>query len=266
MKKLISLLLAVVMVVGILAGVSMAAYEKPAECGEADAGIVVTHSGDTTAKYFFENLTKEVISWACHDLAGEKVITLLKDIQPVNPSDTSSSFINIPSNMGDWEGRKGGLLTFDLNGKTITFQSQSNFINVNRYGLTIKNGTILYTCVGANRCPVMIGGSKTATATTNGTTLWTPKVVFDNMEIYVLTEGSGGAVFQNYIFGTEVTVRDSLLYTNGWNAVVARQTSQSDVTNPYKGDYVANMTVTGSTIISRNNHAIAAENEACQTA
>lgn len=262
MKKLISLLLALVLSLGLLSGLALADYEMPAECAEANAGVVVTCTGDTNVKHYFETLSNDLIRWACHDLKGDKIITLLKDLEPKNPSETSARFLSVPANMSDWEGRRLGKdkLILDLGGKTITFASQSNFINIDRVGITVKNGTILYTCVGANRSPFMIGGSKTRTATTEGKTLWTPNLVLDNMKVFVLTEGSGGAVFQNYIFGTKVDITDSLLYTRGWNAIVARQTSQADAgETPYQGDYVAEINISDSTIVSANNHAIAAE-------
>jgi len=262
MKKIISLLLVLVLSLGLLSGMALADYEMPAECAEAEAGVVVTCTGDASVKHYFADLSQDLFSWACHDLKGDKVITLLKDLEPKNPSDTSTRFLSVPANMADWEGRRLGKdqLILDLNGKTITFASQSNFINIDRAGMTLKNGTILYTCVGANRCPIMIGGSKGRTATTEGTTLWTPHLKLDNMNIFLLTEGNGGAVFQNYIFGTKVDINDSLLYTRAWNVIVARQTNQADAGDKiYQGDYIAEINITGSTLVSANNYAIAAE-------
>lgn len=65
MKKIISLLLIVVMAVSLLSGVSLAAdYEKPTECAQADAGVMVTTADDATVVYYFETLSSDVFVWA----------------------------------------------------------------------------------------------------------------------------------------------------------------------------------------------------------
>ena len=82
MKKIISLLLIVVMAMSLLSGVSLAAdYEKPTECAQADAGVMVTTADDATVVYYFETLSSDVFAWARQQVSGAKTFTVLKDLQ-----------------------------------------------------------------------------------------------------------------------------------------------------------------------------------------
>ena len=267
MKKLISLLLVLIMTLGMLSGLCFADYEKPEEVDAASAGVVVTHTGDRSAKYYFETLTNELVRWVCHDLEGNKTITLLKDLD-LTCKEGASKFISIPSNMGDWHNRAGlsTKLTIDLDDNTINFSGSSSLIYMDRFGVTVKNGTINYN--GISRHVFVLGGTKTATATSAGG-LWTPDLTLDNVEIYAKNEQDGkpvgGAVIYTSQCGAGIEILDSLLYTASWTPIQVRKTTQANIKEnyvPYTGEFETMIEIIGSTLISGDSYPVECSKDA----
>lgn len=125
MKKFISLLLAAVMTLGLLSGVALAddpAVTDPIESSQAEAAIKVTCSEDAAAVYYFDTLDQNVISWVCLNLAGEKTITLLKDLELTGVLPEGNYALKVPNDLSSWNGRSGEKypLVVNLNGKTLT--------------------------------------------------------------------------------------------------------------------------------------------------
>lgn len=253
MKKLISLLLALVLCFGVLAGVSIAAA-KPTECIPEQAVVVVTHEGDPTAKYYFDALTASLFTWACAGLEGDTTLTLTKDV--TQPAGTATNVFAIPFQTKDWYGGIGAKsIIFDLDGHTLSYEGSQNLFRLTRFGITVKNGTIDYT--GA-RSIFSLGSSKANTANSAGTTLYAPVVNLENVHIYNNGTGSGSNVLSNYIFGTTVNVKNSVIYAAKQAAIMMSKTDQSETGNYKKCEKPAKLTVNveNSTIISGQGNPI----------
>ena len=258
MKKLLSLLLAVVMVFGLLAlTVSADDVAMPPECDVADAGVKVTCSGNKDT-YTFETLDAALVKWVCATLPGNKTITLTKDLDlsDVTPA-SSSSCIGIPSQLASWYDKRGGkdTLTIDLKGFTISYTGACNLFFVQRYGVILKNGTIRYTCAGDTRAVMAFGTSTGFTGGTDGGWVWKPEVTFDNVKAFNLTT-DGGNVINCHEYAPRITVKNSTLWAAKGTAIRMGKTDQSKLTggNPYLGDYDAQLTISKSVVGSAGGH------------
>ena len=265
MKKLISLLLAVVMVFGLLALTAHADdVDMPPEVDAESAGVKVTNSAtkDGPAEtYCFETLSNAVIKWAIATLPGNKTFTLLKDLDvSQNEPYNSTSQMMIPATNSMWYGGKGGAtqqVTFDLNGHTLSYSGDRNLFFIQRYGCAFKNGTILYTCVGSTRSVVAVGLGTSYAATSSGTTVWEPKISFDDIKAYNLTDGSA-AVLNNFLYAPRITIKNSTFWSQNGQALRLAATDQSNIpnANPYEGEYDAQVTITKSIVGSGKGHAL----------
>lgn len=254
MKRLISLLLAAILVVSLLSAAALAAdVAKPAEIHPELASVKLTCSADPAVAFYFEDLSQDVIDYACKTLPGEKVITLLQDTELFTLS-TSSQFLVIPEDTDSWYGGTARSaeeqpLVIDLGGNTLSFFGAANLFYLQRYGFTLRNGTVLYTnTAGEGRSPFCFGMSTGATATTSGNTSHKPKLYLENVHVYNLTAESG-PIARSYIYDASIHVTDSVLWANGTaNAVIFYKTSQKNIANPWEGPYQPSLYVKNSVI------------------
>lgn len=261
MKKFVALLLILVLTVSALSITALAADPvMPLQVPEADAGVKVTSSTNSEV-YYFDTLDNDLVAWVCHDVPGDKTITLLKDLSLSNPGATGARFITIPSNLDQWYNRSTtSKLIIDLNKKTLSYTGISNLFYCDRFGLELRNGTIRYTGEGASRNIVCFGSSGGRTATTAGTTVWTPTVTFDHVNAFNLTEEAGGVVVRSAEYAPRINVKNSTLWCNATLAIYITKTTQADIGSgtPYTGDFDARIDISNSTVGSSKNYAIGA--------
>ena len=269
MKKIISLLLALTLCLGMLAGIAMAAeIEKPMEVSQADAGVKVTHTGDSSAAYYFETLTPELIKWACLNLEGHRTVTVLKDLSLSNDGVTVATFLEIPKENRTWYGGKNPgsqLIDFDLGGHTITYTGNSALLRTNRFGFKVSNGTILHYGTEKVRPVFMIGGTSVGTADTSGKVVYKPKVVLEDLNVFNLTE-QGAAIVGNYLYGTEVTIRDSILFASGFGFTQYKSTQKdlAELKNYtiYEGEFAPTITLEDTVLLAGSGVASCSEETA----
>ena len=267
MKKMISILLVLVLSLGMLSGISLAA-EKPAEATEADAGVVVTFAGSSD-KYYFESMTPALLKWACQEMPGAPTFTLLKDLELVNPSEGGSRFFTMPQSNSEWYSNKrptqtGKLpVTFDLNGKTMSYEGSATLFRFDRYGATFKNGTIQLTPT-ASRGMFALGGGDVAVATSDGKTIYAPELVLDNVTCISQCD-KGSAIVYTYLYASTITVTDSVLWNNGGNAICMMQSTQAGVQEGwtvYEGAYNPTLNLTNSVVGSGGSYPLTGIEEA----
>ena len=256
MKKLISLILALVLCVGLLSGLSFAAdYAMPSEVDEAEAAVMVTHTGDPEAKYYFGELTNELICWSTQKLKGEKTITLLKDIDFVDPKESGAAFLTVPASNGDWydENAAANPLVFDFNGHTYKYTGVSQIFTLSRFGATFKNGTIIHnnTHTAANRPIFCIGSASGQIANSSATTVYAPDLILENMNLLnVRAEKDGGPVIQSYVYEANVVAENCVLWSREGYTITAHKSTQAGIGSKteYTGEYAPKFTLKNSVL------------------
>jgi len=256
MKKLISLLLALVLTLGLLSGVTLALnFEKPDECSQAEAVLKVTDkNGDS---YYFPEFNTAVFHWARKEITGEKTVTLLKDVT-VTEGDHSQRVVEFSGNLADWAGRNGtkNPITFDLGGNTLSYEGESALFYCNRFGFTLKNGTVKYTSKG--RSLIAVGSSTGSTAISSGGTslnnLYQPKINLEDVTLIT----AGGSCLLNQVWGSQISIKDSTLISNGTvlNLLASDQSGLSSSAKPYEGNFTATVNIENSTLTSAKNYAV----------
>ena len=258
MKKLISLLLVLVLSLGLLSGITFAA-DMPAEAAQADAGVKVTFSGSKD-EYYFPNLTREVILWACQAVPGAPTFTALKDLTIVNAEGTEGSARNleIPANNADWYEAKqpvtGKLpVTFDLGGHTLTYSGMSNMIHTTRWGFTVKNGTMIYNGEKEGRAIFVAGGTTGAVANSSATSVYAPEIVLE--DVTCISTGAGNPVLVSYLYATKIQVEDSVLWSEQTAAMNIAMSDQSMSSGTlYEGEYKPEITIKNSVVGSGKHY------------
>ena len=258
MKKLISLLLALVLAFGMMTG-AMAADEMPQQAPAETAAVTVHTSKDPATKYYFETISTALLNWAC-GLEGDTIVTLTKNLKMVSTS-TASNFVYIPMQNARWFNSKPleKQMIFDLGGNTLSYEGSQNLFYFQRYGATFKNGTIDYTCIGGTRSPFCFGLSTGQTATTAGDKRFDPVLNLENIHVYNNTEG-GGCIAANYIHGTTINVKDSVLWNQKWCSLNLSKTKQTKLDDaikaPWSGPCELTVNIEGSTICSGNTYPV----------
>ena len=259
MKKLLSLLLATVMVFGLLAVTAYAAdVEMPPECAVEDAGVKVTCTGNSEI-YTFETLTQDLFKWMCATLPGSKTVEILKDLTLSNEGYTGATFLAVPTALADWIGGKGpgkDTLTIDLGGHKLTYAGSSNLFTVNRWGFTLKNGEIDYTCTDNTRSIICLGTTTGQTAVGNSS-VWEPQVVLDNITAINRTEKSGSVIISSE-YAPRITLKNSNLWSTGGIALYFLKTTQEKQQTHYEGPYDPQISVLKSTVGSLKNYPVGA--------
>ena len=265
MKKLISLLLAIVMCCGLLTGIALAddpVTTEPVECSQGEALLKVTSSDDANAAYYFDVLDQNVLAWICLNVPGEKTVTLLKDVELTGAIEGFNYLLKIPNDQSSWAGRNGTKfpLVLDLNGKVMTYTGSSILFYLERYGFTVKNGTIIYKSDSADNAVFALSAPHFRTAFTNGSTVWTPAFNLTNVRVYNIT-GQNGPVVLNYEYAPVISVKDSVLWTYGGNTFDMKKTDQTKMNDDaavYEGDYLPTIGIEYSVIGSANDVPFAA--------
>ena len=257
MKKLISLLLVLVLSLGMLTGISMAAedYQKPDECTQAEAEVLVTDGEG--GKYYFPTLSAAVVQWAGLKLPGAKTIQLLKDVvlDPANGAQDSSYFL-FPAGYTNYYGNDlhKNPVIFDLGGHTMQYDGEGMIWSLYRYGITIKNGTVLYNGTTGRS---MIGTSATTgqIAFSNGQTQWEPIINLEDLN--VVNNSESGCVMINNVWGAKITIKNcQLVSVNKKTALNLYASDQSKISGtPWEGDYTGVCTIENSVIASNGTYA-----------
>lgn len=257
MKKLISLLLALVMALGLVT--TAFAADMPEQAAPESANFSVYSTKDPATKYYFAELTTALLNWAC-GLEGDTVVEMLKDVS-IATNSSKSNLIYIPMQNANWFNSKPleKQLIIDLGGHTLRYEGNQNLFFFQRYGMTLKNGTIDYTCIGANRNPFCFGLSTGQTATTKGDKRFDPILNLENVHVYNNTE-EGGCIAANYMHGTTINVKDSVLWNRKWCSFNLSKTKQTNldaaVLAPWSGPCELNINVEGSVICSANTYPV----------
>ena len=256
MKKLISLLLVVVLALGLVT-TAFAADEMPEQCAPEAANFVVYTSKDTETKYYFDALTGPLLNWSCQ-LEGDTIVEMLKDVQMASNA-SASNLIYIPMQNSRWFNSQPleKKLIIDLGGHILSYVGNQNLFFVQRYGFTLRNGTVDYTCVDGTRNPICFGLSTGQTATTKGDKRFDPIVNLENVHIYNNTE-AGGCIITNFMHGTTVNIKDSVLWNRKWSTFNLSKTNQTklpeNVTNSWTGPCELTINIEGSTVCSANTY------------
>ncbi len=248
MKKLISLLLVLALSLTVLSSMAFAAVS---ECDEADAVVKVTVEGSEDV-YYMDGLDNTVVNWACKSLTtGRRTITLLKDVEldPDNGGAMTSAYFMVPGSTGSWGNKHYGKLTFDLNGHTLSYTGVGNLFYHLRYPFEVKNGTIIFhnTNEGYARYVVSSGEMAGKTANYNGGTElqpWAPHIVFDNVEVFNLTETADANIFRSNLYNVVYDVTNCKFHCGTGGVMNFGMTTQANETDKYVGAYapILNMT------------------------
>ena len=211
MKKFLSLLLALVMVLTCLSAMALAFSipddndgtrrtddaEKPADvtgCDESEAAIKL-ELGDGRVMYFKE-MSSAAFKWAGWQNC-DRTFIVLKDQEFKQNLSACEEWRNVP------------MTTIDLNGHTITAKSAIFYSSSFDAHLTIKNGTINFT----GKTGFAKLGS-TANFVTSDRYGWpcSQELIFDNVNVYM---SESPYLVTNFQWGTKVVFKDSNVYTNG---------------------------------------------------
>jgi len=252
MKKLMSLLLALVLTLGLLTGLAMAA-DKPEECTEAEAAIKVTCEKDDNV-YYFPELNDKVVDWATENLTtGMRTITFLKDIDSTNTKPASTGYlISLGGAQANWGTKNQGRLTFDLNGHSWTYVGERSMLNCKRWGCFLKNGTINYTHTLEGSVDHMIfdTGSSSAEVAISGKP-YDPKFGVDNCTINDLTTVSNThTTFRTFNYAAEYSITNSTVnITKGFLMHFYRGTQKTaKAEHFYENDFASVLNIKNCTI------------------
>ena len=246
MKKIISLLLAVVTVCSLLTGICFA--DEPVGIHPELATLKVYAESDPSKAYYFEELDQTAIDWACLNLPGRKIFELLQDYEIYTVSE--SNILSVPTSSSRWYNKdikaaKTATIVLELGGHTLSFYGGGNMFYFERFGMDIKNGTILYhNTAGKTRVPFCFGSTSGGTANSKADTCYDPVLNLDNVHIY----SDAGSVVKSYLYDTQVNVTNSVLWSAAeTNTVIFYQTKQN-VSNKWTGPYQPSLTVKNSII------------------
>lgn len=253
---------------------------KPAEVLPDKANVVVTHSGDPDAAYYFEGLSNAVIRWAVAKLPGTTTITVKNAVPFVDESINDSFVYYIPGNKSQWYGGDpdANPLVIDLGGNALRYSGSSNLFFMGGGNVTIRNGVIAFYGNPKNNPKtrdayasdnssaghlIQLGHYTGQVADWAGKDPYTMKLTLDNVELYTLSSG-GGTVVNSYLFRPEITVKDSVLWTNKLTALQFKTSSQQNEKSKldmegataYTGSFTGSVTVTGSVIGSGSTYPV----------
>jgi len=246
MKKIISLLLAVVTVCSLLTGICFA--DEPVGIHPELASLKVYAESDPNNAYYFEELDQTAIDWACLNLPGRKIFELLQDSEIYTVSE--SNILTVPTSSSRWYNKDvkaaaAAPIVLDLGGHTLSFYGGGNLFYFERFGMDIKNGTILYHNNGENktRVPFCFGATKGGTANSKADTCYAPVLNLENVHVY----SDSGTISKSFLYNTQVNVTNSVLWSVGEsNVVTFGKTSQASVSKKWTGEYGPSLTVKNS--------------------
>ena len=93
-------------------------------------------------------------------------------------------------------------VALDLNEKTLIFRSDRNLFNGTRYGMSIKNGTILYQGIATGRSIVCMSSSTAIVATSSGTgELFAGDILVDDATLVSYVNSANGVIVSNNWIG-----------------------------------------------------------------
>lgn len=251
MKKIIAVLLVLVLSLGMLSGMTLAA-EMPETCDESDAAVMVVAAGDGET-YYFPEFVPGVITWACQDLVGDKTITLLKDAD-IDGDANGTHHFQIPGAVSGWN-KHTDKLTIDLDGHTVTFSGPANLFFVTRFGFNLQNGTIVYNGEKGFRGAIALGTTTGSTAISTGATVFRPTINISNMTMINTmgssNEGGGGYVIVNNLHGTQLNIENSTIWSLGNTPLYLSKSTQTAIkesAKAYTGKFTAAVTLTNAVV------------------
>lgn len=256
---------------------------KPAECAPEKANVVVTHSGDPSAAYYFETITNPVIRWAVAKLSGTTTITIKNAVALREESPNDGFIYYVPGHSSQWYGGDpdANPLIIDLGGNSMRYSGTSNIFYMSGGNVTIRNGAIAY-YGDAKNIPtqrdayasdssslshmIQLGHYTGQVADWSGKTPLSMKLTLENVELYNLST-NGGMVINSYLFRPEITVKDSVLWTGKQTALRFKTSKQENAKSKldmegataYTGSFSGTVTLAGSVIGSGNTYALDTE-------
>ena len=144
-----------------------------------------------------------------------------------------------------------------MGGNTLTYTGTRNLFYVQRYGFTVKNGTVVYNGTGG-RAPITVSTSTGSTAIGAGTVKWEPVINLEGVTVHSTQKGSGWVIV-NYVYDTTINITDSVLWGTDYSALTLRATSQTSVTNKWSGSPNTKVNVENSTVGTGNGYALGVE-------
>ena len=251
MKKFLSFM-------SVLLLITVALGAMPETVEATAAGVKVTLDRDGGATLYFETLTRELFIWLSSEAEGDSTVTLLKD-QRITGQDGIHHFVIGSSS-------EARAITLDLGGHTLAYQGPSNLFAIPYDGdLTVKNGMILYTCVGDTRSVFSMGGADLIQCSRDDASVpLQPRLVLENLNVYHLNQETG-RIISCFHWMPEIWVKNSFLWTAASRSAVIdmrKSTQKETELVQWKGGYRANVLIDCSTVGTAGNYTLAAS-DAC---
>lgn len=255
MRKRLAILILLSMTVSLLCGTVFA--ERPATVNSAKAGIRVDLARGGT--YYFETLTPELFLWLSTEAGENSTVTLLQDL--TLSSKEGTNFLSLGQTVGDTPA-----IVLDLNDFRLYYHGPSNLFAIPYDGdLTVKNGTVYYECTGNSRSPFVLGATSSQQCDPADASVGvTPRLRLQDMAI-CSGNPETGRIINCFQWMADISVEDSFLWTYAAKsaAIDMRKSTQKDSeTVQWKGDYSSTVRLTGSTVGTAGNYALASA-DAC---
>ena len=217
-----------------------------------NAAVMVTASEETQT-WYFSTLTKPIMNWCCLNLKGQVTFSLLKDLTLCADLENT---LYVPTFDHNWANGDAGVTpvpVFDLGGRTLTFEGTGNLLFLRRVGAVVKNGRIIMKSSNGDAQILKVGLENGPVATDDGVTPFKTELHLENVHLYNFT----GSAVETNVWGMDISVKNSLLYSPAAPAVTLRHSTQSTAKTAYEGEGdVVELTVEDSILLSGSGRAI----------
>ena len=217
-----------------------------------NAAVMVTASEETQT-WYFSTLTKPIMNWCCLNLKGQVTFSLLKDLTLCADLENT---LYVPTFDHNWANGDAGVTpvpVFDLGGRTLTFEGTGNLLFLRRVGAVVKNGRIIMKSSNGDAQILKVGLENGPVATDDGVTPFKTELHLENVHLYNFT----GSAVETNVWGMDISVKNSLLYSPAAPAVTLRHSTQSTAKTAYEGEGdVVELTVEDSILLSGSGRAM----------
>ena len=124
-----------------------------------------------------------------------------------------------------------GAVIVDLNGHTLTYKGSRNLFQTGRWGLTVKNGTVIYTGSSDNSHGFYVSGSTKETSANGSGEKWIPILNVENAKVYCT---GGGPAITTYVWYAQVELRNSTVLSNGSKGLSILKSSKTTFKDNYQ--------------------------------